>query len=561
MLNRKSRIKNQEWPALRARRLGGFTLVEILVAVGVLAILGTALVGLMSAAMTAWRRGEASRQLHEKLQTLRHQVADDLAAAVVDPPPVPDFHYALDTLWDLPTDESDPYYIIRDGKNYLAEDTSSGHDARYFAPIGASSSATVTLRVRVPFTIGAALLKARMDAFDKGAYVGLQVARNDPNGADPEVPLSGSWQEIGSLNPDVGTDLAVDGAIGGAEADISAVAQGGTIVFIRATLEQEKDDTARFLFGGRLRSEGRPVLILDCYRDPDALPLRPRPVFTAFWRDQAQVVAFARTIPGENEKAALRNAGSGGTEYLNHFDDDGNHVVDDNLRALGGRGQVVYRVVPYPASESKAGLGILRRAFEAPLGRALEDVPAHDFLTSVLHFSMAFWGGDTTVWETRPELEPGYDTKYDETNVPHPPSQRWLSSRYLPEQVLVTVVLEPDRGRRSSAGLRQDIAADFPAGDTGLVLLSDTSVFSATDHVADFTHAFVRDPRHYFKIGGEWIYYDRVDKDSSDTLVVPAAGRGARGTLAQAHESGAEVYGGRTFVFTVDVPAYRHWRR
>ncbi|MFW6163490.1 MAG: type II secretion system protein, partial [Planctomycetota bacterium] len=134
----------------------GFTLIEILVAVGVLAILGTALIGLMTAAVDAWRQGEASRQVNEKLQALQRQVADDLAAAVADQAPVPDFHYALDTLWDLPEDPDDPYYIVHpdtDGGT-MKTDTGTGRALAYFAPAGSSSQ--VVLRVRVPFVVGAA---------------------------------------------------------------------------------------------------------------------------------------------------------------------------------------------------------------------------------------------------------------------------------------------------------------------------------------------------------------------------------------------------------------------
>ena len=164
---------NLRWPMVDGRSRSGFTLVEILVAIGVMAILGLALVGLMSAGVDAWRRGEADRQVHEKLQALRRQIADDLAAAVVDPPPVPDFHYALDTLWDLPSDTNDAYYIVQSGT--VTTDDSPGTEARYFS---SADSPTVELRIRVPFTIGAALLKARMDSKDADEPSTLRVARN-----------------------------------------------------------------------------------------------------------------------------------------------------------------------------------------------------------------------------------------------------------------------------------------------------------------------------------------------------------------------------------------------
>lgn len=503
----------------------GFTLMEILVAVAVMAILGLALIGLMSAAVTAWRRGEADRQLHEKLQALQRQIADDLAAAVVDPPPVPDFHYALDTLWDLPS-PADPYYIIFSGAGFLKSDAGLGPDARYFAPDGANGAAEVVLRIRVPFTIGAALLKARIDGLDDAAEVHLSVAKNTPG-----TEVAGAYTKI---------DALVGEGIGGAERDITTksdgtpLVQGGDIVFVRAQLTNGAADTAQFLRGDRLRSAGRPVLILDCYKNRNALPQRPRPTFQAYYENGAQVVSWVRTIPGENEKATLRQ------------------------QALGGRARVVYRIVPYPPEANKPGLGILRRGYQVPLNDsvAVRDIPTQDFITSVLHFSMSFWGADTTVWETRPELESDYGTKYSSSDPPHPPSRRWLSSRYIPEQVQVTVVLEPDRARHLSVGLRTAIDDD----DTGTLQLSSAKGFPSSNHAQDFVHDFIRDPRHFVKIDNEWLYYERVDFGRS-VLIIPSTGRGVRGTAAVEHASGADVWRGRAFVFTVAVPAFRHWQR
>ena len=552
MLRRKSTIGNRKSEIGNPRR--GFTLVEILVAVAILAILGIALIGLMGAAVDAWRRGEASRQVNEKLQALRRQIADDLTAAVVDQAPVPDFHYALDTLWSLPEDTDDPYYIIHPDTDSgtLKTDTADGRALVYFAPAG--GSATVVLRIRVPFVVQAALLKARMDVFDRNADIRLQVGRNNPTGADPEAPVG--WADVEWLNQ----AHEHDGGIGGAERDVSAAVRGGDIVFVRAVLHNSVDDTAQFLRGDDLRAEGRPVLILDCYKQPDALAQRPRPTFRAYYEDGAQVVALARTIPGETEKAALRQAGkSGGSEYYNYFDDDGDNKVDEpeDLMPLGGRAQVLYRVRPDP---DRPGMGILQRAFEAPIGRPVaqlvEDEKLHDFIPNVLYFGMTFWGAETTTWELRPELDPDYDSR---TPKPRPPSRRWLSSRYIPEQVQVTVVVEPDRGKRTTTALTQAIAADFPDTDTGKLQVRGTRGFYAVDRSADFTRSFLRDPRHYVKIGDEWIYYDRVA--SPTAFDVPQHGRGARGTVPAAHPLDHEVLRGHTYVFTVSIPAFRHWER
>ncbi|MFW6162310.1 MAG: hypothetical protein ACODAJ_06030, partial [Planctomycetota bacterium] len=390
----------------------------------------------------------------------------------------------------------------------------------------------------------------------RGADIALQVGRNNPLAEDPEAVVG--WSTVEALNE----DHEHDGGIGGAERDISEAVQDGDIVFVRALLRNASanDDTAQFLRADDLRAEGRPVLILDCYRDPDALPERPRPTLRAYYEGGAQVVAFARTVPGETEKAALRQAGSGGnSEFYNYFDDDGDSQVDEpgDLMPLGGRGQVIYRLRPDP---ERPGTSILQRAFEAPLGRSVHQIVEaehlHDFIPNVLHFGMTFWGAETTTWELRPELDPDYATRDPQ---PRPPSRRWLSSRYLPEQVHVTVVVEADRGKRTTTALTEDIPADWPAGETGELHVQNTKGFYAVDRSADFTRPFLRDPRHYIKVGDEWIYYDHVVPPA--TFIVPRHGRGARGTVPAAHSQGDEVLRGTTYVFTVGIPAFRHWER
>jgi hypothetical protein len=452
------------------------------------------------------------------------------------------------------------------------QDTSDGRDLTCFEPSGAGS-ASVVLRIRVPFIIGSALLQAKIDVLTSNASARLLVARNDPNATDPELP-----PPDGSTDPNWMwlrmDELALQG-IGGGETDISRAVRGGNIVFIKAILSGQG---ARFLSADSLRPGGRPVLILDCYRSETALPDQPRPTFAAFFRDGAQIITFTRTLPPDLEKSALATAGApGSAEYLNYADDNGNGQIDEGHRPLAGRAQVVYRIQPH-ADAGRRGLGIIRRAFEAPLRREasgslpqtdlsanvirqLDEIHAHDFIPSALHLGMSFWGADTTTWEDRPDLEPGY-SKYDDTNRPRPASQEWLSSRYLPEQVRVTVVLEPDRGKRTSALLSDSFSAAFPTTDPGRLYVGNTWGFDSIERPSP---TFLRDPRHFLKVNDEWIYYSRVA--STTEFVIPKLGsdgraaRGARGTRPDNHGTGAPVYRGFTTVFTVPIPAYRHWQR
>jgi len=542
MFNRKSQIENRK--SARQPR-AAFTLVEILVAVGVLSILGVALVGLMMAGVGAWRDGEAARQVQEKILALKRQIADDFAAAILDPPPTPDFHYVLDTLADLPTDPTDPYCITSSTPAHVT--SPQGTDLWYFG------SGQIDLKIRVPFAVGAALLSARLDVLDKSSDVRLQVARNDPTAADPTLPVA--WQDVEWLNQ----NHDHDGAIGGAETDISTLVVGGDTIFIRAVLA---GGNAQFLRADTLRAEGRPVLILDCYRDPNALPQRARPVFKAYFENGAQVLVITRTIPGETEKAIYRDAGTGPcTEYLNNYDDNGDGYADEpaNLKPLGGRASVVYRFEPYPPEMGKPGLGVLKRGFEAPLGRTIDQIPTLELIPNVAYFGVSFWGGGTTVWEPNPELDPNYN----QANPPHPACQRWLSSRYMPEQVQVTLVLEPDGGRRTTTALAAPVASAFPQTDNEadrMLLVDNTRGFYNVARTSDTTQTFLRDPRHYIKIGSEWIFYERVASPAA-FLIPKTTGRGQRGTTPRDWPQQAEVLRGITSVFTVPIPAFRNWQR
>jgi len=556
MQNRKSKIGN---------RKSGFTLVEILVAIGVFAILGTALVGLMSAAVDAWRRGEASRQVNETFQALQRQLTDDLAAAVVDPPPPPDFHFALDTLADLPTDPNStghPYPNIVDDYDASSIDRPSAPasgtpeaDTRQLTYFAATSTKDkVVLKIPVPFRIGSALLKARLDVLDPTASATLLVARNDPDATDPtqrDTPpaeSSDAWKQMDSLSNAEG--------IGGGETNVTPAVLGGTIVFIMARLDGAG---AQFLRGDKLRPGGRPVLVLDCYRAINALPAVPRPTFAAFYRNGAQVITFTRTLPLDAEGAAAQN---------------GNYT---------GRAQVVYRIQPYHVTLSKPGLGVLRRAYEAPLRsraydpgppaklspniiRLVDDItdpaktPGADqaFIPNVLHFAVSFWGHGTDTWEDRPDFDPN-----PPTNPAHPADTVWLSSRYLPEQARITAALEPSRGHRTTTGLSYSLAADFPAANPDRLYVHSTQGFDSI--VRPTPVPFLRDARHYIKVDDEWIFYSGID--ASGAFGIPRVGsdgfaaRGARGTRRVSHAAGTEVYRGITSAFTVPIPASRPWER
>lgn len=81
-------------PALiQLRRSSAFTLMELLVATGIMAVIGMILVGLLKGGLDLWHRGESNRDVFERAQVVLEMVGRDLETVVVDRgevPPLPE---------------------------------------------------------------------------------------------------------------------------------------------------------------------------------------------------------------------------------------------------------------------------------------------------------------------------------------------------------------------------------------------------------------------------------------------------------------------------------------
>lgn len=62
------------------RRAGGFTLIEVLVAMGIFVVLGTALVIILRQGLHLWRTGEARKEVHERANFILSYLREDLSS-------------------------------------------------------------------------------------------------------------------------------------------------------------------------------------------------------------------------------------------------------------------------------------------------------------------------------------------------------------------------------------------------------------------------------------------------------------------------------------------------
>lgn len=71
------------------KKNSGFTLSELLIATGILLLIGVMLVGMLRSGLNVWNRGEARRDVYERGQVILDMLARDLAAAWVERDPLP----------------------------------------------------------------------------------------------------------------------------------------------------------------------------------------------------------------------------------------------------------------------------------------------------------------------------------------------------------------------------------------------------------------------------------------------------------------------------------------
>jgi len=267
--------------------------------------------------------------------------------------------------------------------------------------------------------------------------------------------------------------------------------------------------------------------------------------------------------PGADDEDSDPRTGQADEELYNFKDDDGDGRVDEDLSALAGSAQVAYL---HDGRE-------LKRAVRSPAGSDFASMfgDAQVLARDVLYFGLLFatpythtqFGGLdaknrqlgplTASWH--PEL-PRLPVRKNPQG-PFGPERLWDSTRgvlrefsfyvgpesrddgeddVFPEMVRVTVVIEPDPLRT----VRTDTTG-YINDSIGLVPVASTRGFPPGGRTDS-----------YILVDEEWMHYS---SKTGRSFTIDQ--RGARGSAAAVHESGAPVRRGYTFSRTFYLPGYR----
>jgi len=155
-------------------RRRGFTLIELLVAMGILSILGWALVQLLSSGMTTWRSGEMRRGAYERAQFIFDRITRDVATLYPHNPPMPEaWTFQVDSLFDPAYTAADDDAVAFASDNMsLAEGLFVvGHIIYYTSRLevaDASQPAWIEYKFELPFEVETAVVQPRITLLESG---------------------------------------------------------------------------------------------------------------------------------------------------------------------------------------------------------------------------------------------------------------------------------------------------------------------------------------------------------------------------------------------------------
>lgn len=506
-----------------------YTLIEILVVVGIFSILGSVLIALLYGAIRTWRQGEASRQAFQAASVAIEQLKEDLTSV-----------YTVESTDKTysPAERVEVQFICRYVKD---EDSTDG----YVQELTLVRTIPQIVRNIVASTAGNLV-------DDDGDKSNLETAVNDDFTDDEDGDRWMLRNDGIDNNGDGNVDEDAEGILGINEAGTGGVGEGTDEEWYNLV-----DDDG----DGKVDEDLRPLgdLMIVRYVALNGTLYRGVQAPLAMNRDPLDP-RRATEEPDTHERFAITAPSKKASEYnrdgfpisplisgvvyfgirfwtphtTNWEEGLGKGDPDKDPEDPGG---------PEEIWDSTRGLTLTARKLSiAKNGEsdsvslpALDARPSEEKKREVSGSSapLEFYyykkpTGSISTYHYRPPVldGDGYDTYFDP------------SDDVFPRRAQVTLVITNTRGRPRVAALKEKLEAS----DEGMIIVDNSTIFRSDDH-------------KYVKIGQEWIRYTHFG--SGGSIFIAPGGRGARGTVPAEHLAGADVETGRTFVLTIDLPSSR----
>ena len=532
------------------RNQRGFTLMEVLVSIAIMAVLGTALTALLRSSMSAWREGEARASTNATAQTALDQIDGDFASAATRPvqPPGP-------VIVEIPTVEQ----LLKHRIDYYSNEWCTvsvepslpppdpDEDTLYLPP--AEPYYSFDFQLRFPAK-RAAVWVAYSGEIDLEAKI-YMIDNQDNDGMDwHPLPESGDLSGL------------IEGAAPG----------GAERIGIRATFVNTK---ARLMPG----TEG-PVLRFVAEPNEAAVGIVRFLLARPLGSGEPQRVVFVRNFGGKTDPFAP--AGSNAARSLGEICYITTADTDADGHELPGR--TLWRTVRQPVGDwSEYHWYYTGNAYERdesvwsytgnlmdeidtlydhvrPDGKvdrqAMAGLGFHPIADNVLHFSVE-------AWRDAPNPD------FDETGFW---TDNWEPDEGTPRKIRIILTLIPRTGP-TVARLTKKLSSEIPTDEIEIESTAGFRPYAANS-------AFER----FVKIGDEWVYYDNIkgskllfdERDPDDVqpserpallrlLSDPNRPLGNRGltcgswvasnhTAITEHNVGTDVYQGETYVRTIILP-------
>ena len=484
-----------------ARR--AYTLIEILVVVGIFTILGSMLIGLLYGAIRTWRQGESARQTFQQAAVAIEQLREDLTAV-----------YTIETT-DKTYSPAEPVEI-RLLCRYVEDPDNAGTYKQEFAFVR-----TIPQIVKNMVSANAGNL-----ADDDNEPSDIQSNTVDDDGDKFMLQNDGIDNDSdGNADEDDEGDLGVDETGEGIDEEWYNLVDDDNDGQVDEDL-RPLGDLMQVLYTVRGNTLYRGVQAplaasrdpLDSDRnltdDPERFSITATPISPLI----SGVVFFGVRFWTPHTTSWEEDLGKGDPD-IEPQDPGGPEEIWDSTRGL----TLTERTISILKAGDTGNVNL------PALDARPSSAEKREVGSSTLEFY--YYKAPTDVvsdYNYRPPVleSDGYDTYFDP------------SDDVFPRRVRVTLVITNTRGRPRVAALKEDLNDS----EEGMIVVDDSTIFRSDDH-------------KYVKIDQEWIQYTHFGAGGS--IIIAPGGRGARGTVPAAHTAGTDVETGRTFVLTIDLPSYR----